>query len=221
MKQKAGEVPLQQNIYFMKKLALLIVLALAGVLTYYLIYSKKNKPVDESPKQQPVAVSKYSPAFVTSVNDALKNYYALSEAFVNWNAAGIDSGAASLQQSLDKISFEELKKDTVIYQTAISYVDGFKADLATITGKSDLSVKRETFNTFSQNFYDLLRTVRFDGSKIFLQECPMAFNDNEPGIWLSDKADIRNPYLGTQHPKYKGGMLECGETKDSLDFSGR
>jgi hypothetical protein len=63
--------------------------------------------------------------------------------------------------------------------------------------------------------------VRYDESTIYLQECPMAFNDTDPGLWLSKTSDIRNPYLGVQHPKYKSGMLECGETKDSLDFMTR
>jgi hypothetical protein len=63
-----------------------------------------------------------------------------------------------------------------------------------------------------------MRTIRYDESKIYLQECPMAFHDTAHGIWLSSKAEIRNPYLGLHHPKYKSGMLKCGETKDTLNF---
>jgi hypothetical protein len=46
----------------------------------------------------------------------------------------------------------------------------------------------------------------------------MAFNDTETAQWLSKTEDIRNPYLGLHHPKYKSGMLECGEVKDSIDY---
>jgi hypothetical protein len=46
----------------------------------------------------------------------------------------------------------------------------------------------------------------------------MAFNDNEAAIWLSKTPQIRNPYLGLHHPRYKSGMIDCGETKDSLRF---
>ena len=49
----------------------------------------------------------------------------------------------------------------------------------------------------------------------------MAFNDNEEGLWLSKTSKIRNPYLGLHHPKYKGGMISCGETKDTLNFQGK
>jgi Cu(I)/Ag(I) efflux system membrane fusion protein len=39
----------------------------------------------------------------------------------------------------------------------------------------------------------------------------MAF-DNKGAYWLSDQAKIRNPYFGDK-------MLECGEVKDTLNYS--
>ena len=47
----------------------------------------------------------------------------------------------------------------------------------------------------------------------------MAFNDTEPGLWLSKTEAIRNPYLGLHHPKYGKAMLVCGEVKDEIQFS--
>jgi hypothetical protein len=78
--------------------------------------------------------------------------------------------------------------------------------------------KRRSFHSLSQNIFDLLRTIRFDAAKVYLQECPMAFNDTEAAIWLSNKTEIRNPYLGLHHPRYQSGMLNCGDVKDSLRF---
>ena len=207
-----------QNFYSMKKIGLLIGLAIVGAVAYYLLYSKKNKPGEELPKQQAVVVSKYSDAFNGSVNRALNNYYALSEAFVKWDSSGIRTNSTNLINSIDSIQFAEIQKDTIIYETATSYVSGLKSDLETISQQQDITAKRKALHSFSQNFYDLLRTIKYDGGTVFLQECPMAFNDTEQGLWLSNKADIRNPYLGLHHPKYKSGMLECGATKDSLAF---
>ena len=204
----------------MKKLVLLVVLALAGVLAYYLLYSKKNKPHDESERQQALTVSKHSPAFLNSIESTLKSYYLLSESFVNWDSAAIRLNATNLKTNIANIKFDELKKDTAIFETASSYNESLNSDLDIILQQPDITAIRKALNSFSQNFYDLLRSVNYDGSKIFLQECPMAFNDAEPGLWLSNKADIRNPYLGLHHPKYKSGMLECGEIKDSLHFAG-
>ncbi len=202
----------------MKKLFLLIFLALAGVLSYYLWYSKKNKPVDERPRQQPLAVSQHSEIFNASAKKAMASYYNLSESFVNWDSAGIGINAVTLKDNITAIEFDELKKDTAIYQSTVSSVEKLNNDLEIIIRDKNLATSRQAFHSFSQNLYDLLRTVRYDESTIYLQECPMAFNDTEAGIWLSKTSGIRNPYLGVQHPKYKSGMLECGETKDSLVF---
>ncbi|MCU7550843.1 DUF3347 domain-containing protein [Chitinophagaceae bacterium LB-8] len=202
----------------MKKLALLIILGLAGVITWY-FWETKPKPNDETPQIKPLAVSQHSDSFNTSVKGALNDYYALTEAFVNWDSSSVTLHANKLKNSIEAVNFNEIKKDTPIYQTAISFIDGTKEQLATISKPGvNLSEKRVSFNQLSDNMYNLMRTIRYDESKIYLQECPMAFNDNEPGIWLSSKEDIRNPYLGLHHPKYKGGMVECGETKDTLDF---
>jgi hypothetical protein len=190
----------------------LLVIALA---VYFVVF-KKEKKGEKPPKQQPVAVSKYSDAFNSSVNNTLNVYYALSESFVNWDSAAVTTNGAALQELVGAIAFDEIKKDTVIYQTATSYLEGFESDLSIINSASDITTKRRSFNSFSQSFYDLLRTIRFDGSTVFLQECPMAFNDTEAATWLSNTSGIRNPYLGVHHPHYKSGMLECGETKDSL-----
>jgi hypothetical protein len=209
---------LQKSAHTMKKIALLVILSIAGVFTYYFFYSKKDKTKDTPVKQQPATVSKYSSEFNNSIEKVLKNYYTLSEALVNWDTVQVNMQAAALQTSIAQVRFDDLKKDTIIHQTATSYVDGFNTDLKTISDNPDITAKRQAFYAFSQNFYDLLRTVQYNSSTVFMQECPMAFNDTEPGIWLSAQREIRNPYLGTKHPKYKSGMLECGETKDSLNF---
>ncbi len=215
----AGKNLIFVKIPLMKKLIMLVVLALVGVLIVYL-WNRNNKPRVEVPRQQPVAVSKYSAAFNQSVNKVLNSYYALSDAFVNWDSAKVDAKAAELKTAVGALNFEEIKKDTLIYETAASYIQAFDGDLQGITGGKSMTEKRQAFNALSQNLYDLLRTVKYDASKVYLQECPMAFNDTEAGIWLSGQPEIKNPYLGLHHPKYKSGMLECGENKDSLAFGG-
>ena len=201
----------------MKKILPLIILFGVGFAVWFVIFRKSDK-APRPPKDQPLAVSKYSAAFNGSITEALNNYYALSEAFVKWDSSQINNHTQALKNGLQNIKFEEIQKDTLIYQTAISYNEGLGSDLDGILGQSGFTAKKQSFHSFSQNFYDLLRTVKFDGAKVFLQECPMAFNDTEPGIWLSQNSAIRNPYLGISHPKYKSSMLECGETKDSLNF---
>jgi hypothetical protein len=47
----------------------------------------------------------------------------------------------------------------------------------------------------------------------------MAFNDEEEANWLSNSSKVVNPYLGKHHPKYKAGMLHCGDVVDSVDYT--
>nr|MBA4168268.1 DUF3347 domain-containing protein [Chitinophagaceae bacterium] len=61
--------------------------------------------------------------------------------------------------------------------------------------------------------WSLTRTVKFDGQKVYYQFCPMAFK-NQGAYWLSDKREIRNPYLSSKMPT-------CGEIADSVDYSKR
>ena len=202
----------------MKKILLLVVLALIGVAAWY-YFETRPKPEVETQQTQALVVSQYSDSFNTSVQNMLDHYYALSEAFVNWDSAAVTSHAGQLQQSFSNLALTELQKDSMIYETAASYKEPFNKSIATIAGTNNLEQKRLAFNSLSQNLYDLLRTVRYDNQKIYVQQCPMAFNDTETGTWLSKEEDIRNPYLGKHHPKYKAGMLECGEVKETLDFA--
>jgi hypothetical protein len=204
----------------MKKWFLLIVLAVIGVFSWYFLVTKK-KPKDETPKQAPLSVSQHSDSFNASLSKALSSYYILTRDFVNWDSASATRHATDLKQELEAINFEEVKKDTSIYQTATSFVTSAKGEVETVIGAAGLVAKRKALNNLSDNMYNLMRTVRFDRSKIYLQECPMAFNDDESAVWLSNSDSIQNPYLGLYHPKYKSGMLECGSTKDTLNFTGR
>ncbi|MGV3657493.1 MAG: DUF3347 domain-containing protein [Chitinophagaceae bacterium] len=202
----------------MKKILLLVVLALIGVAAWY-FFETRQKPEVETQQTQALAVSQYSDTFNVSVQKMLDDYYAMSEAFVNWDSAAVTSHANQMQQSLENVAFGELQKDSMIYETAISYKEPFNKNIATIAGNNNLEQKRVAFNNLSQSMYDLLRTIRYDNQKVYVQQCPMAFNDTETGTWLSKEEEIRNPYLGKHHPKYKAGMLACGEVKETLDFA--
>lgn len=202
----------------MKKIILLIVLALIGVVSWY-IWETRKKPENELAGTMQPVVSKHSNEFNTSFTSVLNNYYALSEAFVNWDEAAINSNTTSFRSNIDSLNLDDLKDEAVVLETANDYKNKLKKNAEQIASSGDMTEKRRTFHTLSQNMYDLLRSVRYDAGTIYMQNCPMAFNDTEDGNWLSKTPDIRNPYLGLHHPKYRSGMLECGETKDSLGYS--
>ena len=44
----------------------------------------------------------------------------------------------------------------------------------------------------------------------------MAFGEGKDANWISNTEEIFNPYLGKNHPEFKGTMLHCGEIKDTI-----
>jgi len=202
----------------MRKYLWIVALVVAGAGIYFLAFRKEEAPTSDAGKQKPLAQSKHSASFNAAVSRAMEDYSAVSESYVNWDSAGLGGRIDALQASLDALAFEELRKDTAIYETAVSYKENFRNDLAAMRQAPNLTESRRSFHSLSQNVYDLLRTIRYDASPVYLQECPMAFNDQEAAVWLSKTSAVRNPYLGLYHPRYKAGMLNCGEPKDSLQF---
>ena len=80
-----------------------------------------------------------------------------------------------------------------------------------IIDAGDIKIKRKSFFELSQIIYDALQNKGLSsnvGSNIYLQYCPMAFN-NSGGIWLSLEHDISNPYFGEM-------MLTCGVVRDTI-----
>ena len=176
--------------------------------------NNKNVPVIET-----ASPSKHSVEFNSSVDSLMNSYYQLTEAFVNWDSASTVALAQKVNERLDSLHLEELKNDSSS-QSANTIIKESKADLDVISAAKDITTKRHALNALSDKLFLLLNTVRYDRKKLYLQECPMAFNDQDPGHWLSAVDSIRNPYLGLHHPRYKGGMVECGETKEIINFTG-
>ena len=201
----------------MRKFILILFILVIAVLAW-LFFAKRNRD-NESHRDKAIAVSKHSSAFNQSVNNALSAYYDLTESFVNWDSVTSKVRAKTVKEKLDSLRLEELKKDSSgISETAQSFIADAKANLDSIQSQSTLTDQRHSLNNLSQNLYDFLRSVKYDQSKLYLQECPMAFNETESGIWLSKAEAIRNPYMGLHHPHYGKGMIDCGEIKDTLNF---
>lgn len=67
--------------------------------------------------------------------------------------------------------------------------------------------QRMHFNMLSDDTYEIAKMFG-GGRKLYLAHCPMA-RDGNGANWLSEFAEIKNPYFGDQ-------MLECGEVKEEL-----
>jgi membrane fusion protein, copper/silver efflux system len=72
----------------------------------------------------------------------------------------------------------------------------------------DIEGLRNAFEFISDAMIELTRTFTPQEGTLYVQYCPMAFN-NKGADWISRDADIKNPYFGAS-------MLTCGEITDTL-----
>ena len=208
----------------MKKVLLvvtLLIVILICVVAWKFIFPKKD--VDQTLKPESLVVSKHSSNFNQSMNKALDAYYALTESFVNWDTTKVSTSLVSFKAAVDSINIPEMQKDSAIYETAKTQWESIKAEVAGMRADTSLYERREDLNSLSQQMFDLLRIVKYDVSKVYYHECPMALNNYEASaFWLSTDGETknrRNPYLGLHDPKYGKAMLTCGMTRDSINFS--
>ncbi|MBI3717814.1 MAG: DUF3347 domain-containing protein [Sphingobacteriales bacterium] len=200
-----------------KKMVIPVLLIAVIAAAWFLFFNKKKEPVVDE-KLEAIKVSKHSETFNQSMQTVMTAYFDMTKGFVNWDTDAVAKTSAVLKIALDSLKIGEIQKDTAIYESALGPLDNIKVEVTGLMADTSLAKKREDFNMVSQNLYDFLRTIRYDASKLYFQECPMAFDDEKPGNWLSTEVESNNPYLGTKHPKYGSSMLSCGEPKDTLNF---
>jgi len=200
----------------MRKL-LIIIVSLALIIVGVWLVLGRYKPYNEIPKQQPLKVGVHSGEFDQSVGAVITAYLSLKEAFVNADTTKIKEQQKQLVVAIDSIKIDELKKDTSgIYQSAKLLIGDMRSNTIAIANETDITEMRQDFRMVSENLFPLLKTIHYKGEKLYWQNCPMAFGEDKDASWLSNTEEIVNPYLGKNHPEFKGTMLHCGEIKDTI-----
>lgn len=192
----------------MKKVIIPIVILIALVFTAYLLLFKKKEQSHE--KLSPISVNS-SDSLNGSIDGALQAYFTMKDAFVKSDTALVNSNASAFVIKLDLMKFADIKTDSTIIQLASQIKETISSQAKTIVSTTGIDAKRKIFQTVSDGMFDLLRTVRYNGSTVYQDYCPMAFN-NAGAAWLSNSREIVNPYFGEK-------MLHCGELRDSVSIS--
>jgi Protein of unknown function (DUF3347) len=201
----------------MKKFVLLIIILLvAGLLVYKLLSEKTHQP--QQPRDEALRIGKNTSVFNAAFAGVMSKYFSMKDALVNWDTLAADKAAYALIADVDSLPLKQLKADTSIILTAQSLAVSISGEAKGFSGETGIEARRRSFNMLTEELYNLVRTVRYDGETIYHIRCPMAFKDSEEAFWLSNTPAISNPYLGNQHPVYKNKMVGCGEIVDSLDF---
>jgi hypothetical protein len=149
------------------------------------------------------------------MDGVIKSYSDLTEAFVNWDSISVKNYAEVLRKSLDSAEAEN-KTGNDEKETVKDIFGQVKNATLRIEQFKNITRQRQEFDSLSRKIYQLLKSSSQNSPQVFLHVCPMAFNDIDSGYWLSKSNSIRNPYMGLHHPRYHSGMLNCGETLDSI-----
>lgn len=203
----------------MKRVLAILFLVIILVGAWWLFFSNGSnegkKMADE--ENTSIKANKHSDLFNDHVDQAINSYMLLKDAFVNADTALARQQSIDFVTMVDRIPLDELSKDdSQISGAAKQQISDIKANAQPIFTDENIDEMRHDFYMVSENLYPFLKTIGYEGPKLYWQNCPMAFGENQEANWLSTTAQISNPYLGKNHPKYKSSMLRCGETKDSI-----
>ncbi len=193
-----------------------VIIIIAVALYWFLLRPTQNS--QESPKQEAIVIKKHSQVFNNNIDKLMSNYLALKDAFVEADTAMVKLKCQLFVESLESIDTNELKKDTsLIYETVKATIADVHSNAASLLKQTDITEMRKDFSGLTDMMYPtFFQVINYEGPTMYLQNCPMAFDDEIPANWISNTDEVVNPYLGKNHPKYKAAMLNCGEVKDSI-----
>lgn len=131
------------------------------------------------------------------LSQVLNNYFSMIEKLVKDDATSAANISEKLIASLKSFSANNLndveqKKVTEIMESAIENAE----HIAENADKIDH--QREHLVALSTDIKDLVEIVG-TSQKLYEDFCPMA-NDKNGAIWISNKEEISNPYMGSKMP---------------------
>ncbi|MEP7111494.1 MAG: DUF3347 domain-containing protein [Ferruginibacter sp.] len=201
----------------MKKILGVLVLLSLAFCVYWFFFREKAKGTSENEKTTPLVARKHSTSFNIGIDSLLNAYFSIKDALVNADTNIAKAASGKLILLADSGRLAELKNDpSGIYESAIMQMADVKVNAESLVKETDLTEMRQDFRMIGENIYPLLKTIHYDGETLYWQNCPMAFGEDKGANWISNTKEIINPYLGKNHPEFKGSMLHCGEVKDSI-----
>ena len=201
----------------MKKIVPVIVLLVVGIVVYFVIFNNKKDKGDD-PKQQSIVLKKHSDAFNNSTDSVVNAYLDIKNAFVNDDTTAAKAATNNFIALLDRLPVEELRKDSSnIFETVQGNIVDIKSNATSLLQQKNITEMRRDFSMVTEMMYPSFFTaINYEGPKLYVENCPMAFSDSIAANWISNSSEIVNPYMGKNHPTYHSGMLACGSVKDSI-----
>ena len=134
-------------------------------------------------------------------------YLKMKNAFVASDVPKVKDAATNVNKAIGAVDMELLKGDAHIAWK--DQLKTLKSTLASMEKLSDIEKERAEFADFSLTLYHSLKAFGLSNQTAYYQYCPMAFNQ-KGAFWISETNKIQNPYFGE-------AMIDCGETKETLN----
>src|SRR5690349_9825916 len=112
----------------MRSVLFIYLVLIIGIISWYLTAGRGKRVFSDS-KSTAVKVSKHSQQFNESIEDVMDKYYKLTKDFVKEDTITINNTATQLKTALENLKVDDLKKDTVIYETAAGIWDNTKTEV--------------------------------------------------------------------------------------------
>ena len=149
---------------------------------------------DHAKTEEAPATASTSPVLKDEkMNAVYQHYVHLTTALTNSDMAEAKIAANAIEAGANEVSGAEV----------------IAASASKITAANDLEVQRKHYEDMSNAMITLLKNDGLSNGEVYVQYCPMAFDD-KGASWISSSKDIRNPYFGDK-------MLNCGEVKETIN----
>lgn len=147
-----------------------------------------------------------SVAFQIQLNHVYGDYIKLKDALIQNNNALVVLEAKKLLTNLDQIN-DKLLTDEKPHHLWMSIREAIKSSAQSITKTNNIIEQRADFKLLSNEFIKAVTQFGVNQT-VYHQYCPMVEN-NTGGDWLSNEAQVLNPYYGD-------AMLKCGEVVEII-----
>jgi hypothetical protein len=149
-----------------------------------------------------IATTVKNPIHESPLSQLLTLYYDIKNALVKGDANGAATKAGEFVKSINGVDMKKLPEADM--NAFMPLQEKLAFDAKHISESKEIGHQREHFQSFSNNFYKLVKAVKLSDQPIYQDYCPM-----KKAYWLSSEAAIKNPYYGAQ-------MLSCGKVNDTI-----
>lgn len=136
-----------------------------------------------------------------------ENYFLLKDELVNDRFNQSIESSKSMLKTLNQVDMKLFENES--HEIWMSYHRELNKTISKAIQSKNIEELRRSFKPLSEKMIQLIKQFDPINTKIYVDYCPMAIQD-QGADWLSKEKAIKNPYFGAS-------MLKCGEVKQVIN----